>query len=271
MSAEPEWTLAPLVHRKYVFSTTDEDQQEVARKFRKYDLWVMPVVDPEHRLVGRITADDVIDVVHEEADEDLAHLVGAPDIDEEEDSLIAITRMRLPWLLITMVAGMVNSIIIQKMMDVTTHETIAIFVPAILAMGGNTGMQSSAICIRGIALDEDKYDRLVGIAGREIRVGICLGLICGAMTGAIVWAIMTYITPAAASLPPLRLALTVGGAMCNAMAFASIFGSVVPVILHRFRIDPALASGPFITTSNDLSASLIYFLTCAVVLGVGSG
>jgi magnesium transporter len=227
------------------------------------------VVDERHRLVGRITVDDVIDVVHEEADEDLAHMVGAPDIEEDEDSIFRIVRLRLPWLLITMFAGMLNSVIIRAMLRTTNVETIAIFIPAILAMGGNTGMQSSAVCIRGIALDESKYSRLWAIVRREIRVGVSLGIVCGLATAFLAWLILTSTTaPGALTFPPLYLAVTVGLAMCNAMGFASTFGSIVPIVLHRLRIDPALASGPFVTTSNDLSATLIYFLTCTLVLGL---
>ena len=269
LSAEPQRPVRELLDDHFIYSVTSEDQQEVARKFRKYDLWVMPVVDEQGRLVGRITVDDVIDVVHEEADEDLARMVGAPDIEEDEDSLWRIVRLRLPWLLITMFAGMTNSIIIRAMLRTTRIETIAIFIPAILAMGGNTGMQSSAVCIRGIALDESKYSRMWAIVRREIRVGITLGLLCGLATAGIAWLVLRLTAaPGNLRFPPLHLAATVGLAMCNAMGFASAFGSVVPIVLHRLRIDPALASGPFVTTSNDLSATLIYFLTCTITLGI---
>ena len=270
LAAAPGATLQDVADREYVYATAGEDQQEVARKFRKYDLWVMPVVDAAHRLIGRITADDVIDVLHEEADEDLAHLVGAPDIDEEEDSIYHITRMRLPWLLITMFAGLLNSVIIKTIIKSTEVAMVAIFVPVVLAMGGNTGMQSSAICIRGMALGERKYGKLLLIAWREIRVGSCLGLICGSLS-ALVLSLTLMLTGGAGGVDAqtMRLALVVGLAMCNAMAFASSFGAVVPVILHRFGVDPAVASGPFITTSNDLSASAIYFLTCLLLLGPG--
>jgi magnesium transporter len=269
IAANPDLPVGGMANREYVFSVTTEDQQEVARRFRRYDLWVMPVVDERHRLVGRVTVDDVIDVVHEEADEDLAHMAGAPDIEEEEESPLGIARLRLPWLLITMFAGLLNSVVIRTMMHVTTQEMLAIFVPPILAMGGNTGMQSSAVCVRGLALDERKYGRIWGIVWREVRVGLCLGLICGLLAGSTVWAGMAWLGSSAQSLPPLRLAITVALAMANAMVFASSFGSIVPILLHRAGIDPALASGPFISTSNDLSATLIYFGTCAVVLGLG--
>ncbi len=269
VTAGPQTVIRDLCHGEHVYAATDEDQQEVARKFRRYDLWVMPVVDERHRLVGRVTVDDIIDGVHEEADEDLAHMVGAPDIESEEDDLLHITRLRLPWLLITMFAGLLNSVIIRAMMKTTNIETLAVFVPAILAMGGNSGMQSSAICIRGIALNESRYRRLLGTMWREIRVGLTLGITCGTIAGAAVWSILLVAGPAHFSLPPGRLALAVGLAMANAMSFATCFGAIVPILLHRLRVDPALASGPFITTSNDLSATLIYFGTCLVVLGMG--
>ena len=267
MSADPDATVGDIADRDYVYCSVGEDQEEVARHFRKYDLWVMPVVDAHGRPVGRITVDDVMDVVHEEADEDLARMVGAPDIEEEEESLFRITRMRLPWLLITMFAGLINSVLIKTMLGVTNVATIAIFVPAILAMGGNTGMQSSAIAIRGIALGEKKYSRLLIIAFREIRVGICLGLICGAVTACLAWGILCLTAADIGPLAPGLLAAAVGASMCNAMTFASAFGALVPVLLHRLRVDPAVASGPFVTTSNDLSASLIYFVTCVILLG----
>lgn len=269
LAANPKTPVGTLAGQDYVFSVTGEDQQEVARKFRKYGLWVMPVVDEQHRLCGRITVDDVIDVVHEEADADLAHMVGAPDIEEVEESPIGVARLRLPWLLITMFAGLLNSVVIRTLMHVTTQEMLAVFVPPILAMGGNTGMQSSAVCVRGLALDERKYGRIWTIVWREIRVGLCLGLTCGTLTGCTVWGVLVSFGPTAQSLPPMMLGLTVGLAMFNAMVFASSFGSLVPITLHRMGVDPAIASGPFISTSNDLSATLIYFATCAVILGLG--
>ena len=268
VTARSDAKLGDIANPDYVYCTPEEDQEEVARKFRKYDLWVMPVVDQQQRLIGRITVDDVIDVVHEEADEDLAHMVGAPDIEEEEESLTRITRMRLPWLLITMCAGLVNSVIIKSMLEATgSLVAITIFVPAILAMGGNTGMQSSAICIRGIALGEKKYGKLFVIVSREIRVGVTLGFICGTATTLIVYVVLGLTHADTGTIPAFTLAFIVGAAMCNAMAFASAYGAIVPIVLHRFRVDPAVASGPFITTSNDLSATLIYFLTCLLMLG----
>ncbi len=266
ITAAPEARLRDVCREHPVYTTPDEDQEDVARKFRKYDLWVMPVVDSDRKLIGRITVDDVMDVVQEEADEDLARMVGAPDIEDEEDSPIRITGKRLPWLMITMFAGLVNSVIIRNMMEVTTIDSIAIFVPAILAMGGNTGMQSSAVCIRGIALGMEKYRHLRQIVLREIMVGLCLGIACGLTSGLVVAGVLRAFGSSPGGIPPLQLGLVVGLSMLNAMAFASCFGTLTPVILHRLGADPAVASGPFVTTSNDLSASLIYFLTCVLLL-----
>ena len=258
--------LGDIATHDYVWADSLDDQEDVARKFRKYDCWVIPVVNAKHHLVGRITVDDIMDVLHEEADEDLAHMVGAPDIDRETDSPIAIARLRLPWLMITMFAGLLNSLIIKQILDVTNVVAVAIFVPAIMTMSGDTGIQSAAVAIRGIALGYKAYDRLRQIVTREIVVGVIMGLICGCLTGTIVWLALSMTGVDTSGLNPAYLATAVGLAMSNAMIFASCYGSVVPVLLHRLGVDPAVASGPFVTTSNDLSASLIYFLTCIIIL-----
>jgi len=266
LSADGELLLADITNRDYIYATTDEDQESVALKFQKYDLWVMPVVDNNHCLLGRITIDDIMDVVQEEADEDLAHLVGAPDIDEEEEAIIPVARLRLPWLVITLCVGLLNSVIIRGMLSVVEFSCIVAFVPVICAMGGNVGMQSSAICIRGIALGQQKYHRLASTVFREIRIGLLLGLVCGIIAATLV-ILGIYITQANSDgITPWRLALTVGIAMFNSMTFACCYGAIVPIVLHRIKIDPAVASGPFITTSNDLSSTIIYFLSCWLLL-----
>ena len=255
-----------IADREFVAAFTYEDQEAVALKFRKYDVWEMPVLDYSGRLKGRITVDDIMDVIHAEADEDLAMMVGAPDIETEEGSPFKIARLRLPWLLITMFGGLINSLIIKSILDVTDIVVVAIFVPAIMAMGGNTGVQSAAIAVRGIALGYNAYTRLLRIVGREISVGVFMGLVCGTATAVVLWSIVLIYAPDTGGLSATTLALTVGTAMCTAMIFASCFGSIVPITMHRLGADPAVASGPLITTSNDLAASLIYFATCVLIL-----
>jgi len=267
LSLDAHARLGDVADGEFVSCRVTDDQEEVARLFRKYDLWVVPVVDETGRLIGRITVDDIMDVVHEEANEDLAHMVGAPDIEEDEDSPLRIVRLRLPWLLITMFAGLLNSMVISSMLAAMNNVVaIAVFVPAILAMGGNTGMQSSTIAIRGIALGRKRYSRLLGIVGREVLVGVCLGVCCGLLAGSTVCMILHGTVADTGGIPLHRIGIAVGVAMCSAMAFASCFGSVFPILLHRVGVDPAVASGPFVTTSNDLSSAVIYFLSCLMLL-----
>jgi magnesium transporter len=265
-STAPTTSLDSLTDRSFIAADPQDDQELVAHQFGKYDLWVMPVVDGDGNLLGRITADDILEVMQDEADEDLARFAGAPDIDDDETSPARIVSARLPWLLITMFAGLLNSVIIKKMLDVTNVVAIAIFIPAILAMGGNTGIQSSTVSVRGLALGHTRYRRVRGLISREITVGLSLGVICGLITGLVVWGFLSYSTADTGGLSARALGATVGASMANAMLFASCFGAVAPVVLDRFSIDPAHAAGPFITTFNDLSASVIYFISCVIML-----
>ncbi|MCK5843797.1 MAG: magnesium transporter, partial [Victivallales bacterium] len=248
-----------------VFAGTDEDQESIANNFRKYDLYVMPVLDQDGKLVGRITADDVMDVMQEEAVEDIAHMAGAPDMERNEESPFKVATLRLPWLMITMFSGILVSIIIQKMIGLTNVEGLAAFVPVIMAMGGNTGMQASAVTVRGIALGEMAGAKLFQISLKEISVGILMGLACGCLTGLLVWANLSYFEHTI-SVAPMKLGLVVAISMCCAMTFAALTGTLLPILLHKLKVDPALASGPFVTTGNDLSASMIYFMMCFLLL-----
>jgi magnesium transporter len=248
-----------------VFAGTEEDQESIANNFRKYDLYVMPVLDESGKLVGRITADDVMDVMQEEAVEDIAHMAGAPDMERNEDSPFKVATLRLPWLMITMFSGILVSIIIQKMIGLTHVEGLVAFVPVIMAMGGNTGMQASAVTVRGIALGELAGAKLLRISLKEISVGVLMGLVCGSVTGLLVWLNLSYFEQAM-TVPPIKLGLVVAISMCSAMTFAALTGTLLPILLHQMKIDPALASGPFVTTGNDLSASMIYFMMCFLLL-----
>lgn len=248
-----------------VFARIDEDQESIANNFRKYDLYVMPVVDERNRLVGRITVDDVMDVFHDEAAEDMAHMAGAPDIEVNEEMPWRVARLRLPWLMITMGAGMVVSLIIQTMTNVIEIKVLAAFVPVIMAMGGNTGMQASAVTIRSIALGDIHMGRLFKTFSKELMVGVMMGMVCGVLASMIVWLNLRYFGGTVEySLP--HLSAVVGISMGSAMTFAALTGTMMPIFLHRLNIDPAVASGPFVTTGNDLSASLIYFLMCFLLL-----
>jgi magnesium transporter len=257
--------IADVIDDIQIVAGTDEDQESVANNFRKYDLYVMPVVDNSGMLVGRITADDVMDVIQEEALEDIAHMAGAPDMERKEDSPVKVAGLRLPWLMITMFAGLIISVIIQKMIGLTTIEGLAAYIPVVMAMGGNTGMQASAITVRGIALGEIEYGKLLKTSLREIFVGMLMGCVCGLLTGIIIWFQLTQFG-GMTTVSPMRLAFVVGVSMCVAMAYAALCGTLLPIILHKWKVDPALASGPFVTTGNDLAASMIYFGMCFFLL-----
>lgn len=267
-SSEPESsmvTLENLLKTNYVWATTDDDQEQIARDFRKYNLWVMPVVDAKHRLVGRITADDIMDVIQEEADEDMAKMIGAPDFEDHDESAVKAVRLRLPWLLITMVAGLLNSLLIGNIQETTKIATVAIFVPVLMAMGGNTSIQATAIAVREIAVGRLGTSHL----GKTIWKQILIGAMMGVVASTVVWlgaygVLNFFIKPTDVDIAHLSWAIAV--AMFIGMVFASVFGSLVPVVLDRLNIDPAIASGPFVTTSNDLSASLIYFGTCILLI-----
>ncbi len=260
-----EVTLGDLVKTNYVWATTDDDQEKIARDFRKYNLWVMPVVDAKHRLVGRITADDIMDVIQEEADEDMAKMIGAPDFEEHEESAVKAVRMRLPWLLVTMVAGLLNSMLIDNIQAATKIATVSIFVPVLMAMGGNTSIQATAIAVREIAMGRLGSSHLGRTIWKQILIGAMMGLVAATVVWLGAYGVLTYFVQTE-GVSIVNLCWAIATAMFSGMVFASVFGSLVPVVLDKMNIDPAIASGPFVTTSNDLSASLIYFATCVLLL-----
>ncbi|QSH42457.1 magnesium transporter [Lentisphaerota bacterium ZTH] len=251
-----------------VYSLVDEDREELALKVRKYDLLVIPVVDHDNRLVGRVTIDDVLDVMDEEAVEDMARMAGAPDMEHKESSPFSIARLRLPWLLVTMMTGTIVSFILQQLISLESAACLAAFVPVILGMGGNTGMQATAVTVRSIALGEIELSRLLRVFIREMMVGAMMGVVCGIIIAGVVYINLWYFGGIELSFSLAKLVMVVGCSMFTAMTFAALTGTVLPIIMHHFKVDPAVASGPFVTTGNDLSASLIYLGMCYVMLGI---
>ncbi len=252
-------TLDELAEKETISVHTDADQEEVARLASKYDLSSLPVLDWQNKLVGRITADDIMDVIEEEASEDIFKLAGSSDSELEYNSPFHASKTRLPWLLITLATGFISVLLLNSYhayLSVSEVVVLGAFVPVILAMGGNTGIQSSTLVIRGIALGTGYTKNIRRVLTHEIIAGATMGLICGSVFG--VYA-RFIISKAHTALAPTYLALTVGVALFSAMTFAAVFGAIVPVILNRMKIDPAVASGPFVTASNDILALLIYY------------
>lgn len=246
------------VFTKSVKSVEAQDNAEdVARAMEKYDLIVMPVVDALNHLIGRITIDDVVDVIRDEAKEDYNLASGLVDDVESDDSIWTTTRARLPWLLIGLLGGLgAASVIGSFEEELSTIPKMAFFIPLIAAMGGNVGVQSSAIIVQGLASKSDMgslFKRLL----KELGVGMLNGVICGAMiVGASLF--LGYETD---------LALTVAVALISVIVVAALIGTFVPLLLDKYKIDPALATGPFITTTNDILGLFIYFSIGRLLLG----
>jgi magnesium transporter len=260
--------LEELADKETIFVHTNTDQEEVARIASKYDLSSLPVLDWQDKLVGRVTVDDIMDVIEEEASEDIFKLAGSSDSELEDTSPLQACKARLPWLLITLATGFVSSLILKSfMIHLGLAEIVALsfFVPIIMAMGGNTGIQSSTLIIRGIALGASHSSRIKKILTHEIIAGATMGLICGTTIG--LWAHFIISHDATTTVAPAYLALTVGIALFSAMAFAAVFGALVPVLLNRAKIDPAVASGPFVSASNDIFALLIYYGVTMIMIG----
>lgn len=263
--------LGDLAHSRFAAATVDMDQEKVAYLMGQYDLSVLPVVDALGTLVGRVTADDVIDVIEEEASEDIFRLAGSDDAELESDSPVRSCAVRLPWLLITLVGGFITSFILGHYhARISEMLILGAFVPIVLAMGGNTGIQSSTLVVRSIALGELKHRNVLKMLLREIVTGAIMGCICGLVIG--IWAhfLISRSPDFRPVLSVMKLSTVVSVALFSAMTFAAVFGAFVPIALHRLNIDPAVASGPFITITNDISALLIYFGVTVALLHIAA-
>ena len=237
----------------------EADREEVANIMDKYDLVVLPVVDSIGRLMGRITIDDVVDVIREEAERDYQLASGIAEDVEPSDNVFLLTRARIPWLLIGLVGGVFAALVLtQYENDLGLYPEMAFFIPLIAAMGGNVGVQSSAIIVQAVAA------KSIGIesAGRKLFKEISVALINGTILSSLMLAYNLI------RQESLALTLTVSSALFSVILFASLFGTFVPLTLNKFKIDPALATGPFITTLNDIVGLAIYLTVGRLLYGV---
>tara|TARA_B100002019_G_C21210622_1_gene569192 strand:- start:310 stop:1341 length:1032 start_codon:yes stop_codon:yes gene_type:complete len=249
-------TLSELALKDTISVQTDTDQEEVARIASKYDLSSLPVLNNDGILVGRITVDDILDVIEEEASEDIFKLAGSNESELEYDSAIHACKARLPWLMITLIAGLISTIILKQfMIKFEDILMLSFFVPVIMAMAGNTGIQSSTLIVRSLALKTIDEDGVSKLLLRELSAGALMGLISGILAG--IWS--SFIGGNDSVIPSLYLAVTVGISLFSAMMFAAVFGAFAPLFLNKIKADPAVASGPFVTASNDILALLIYY------------
>lgn len=234
-----------------LFLKADTTAEDAANFVEKYDLAVVPVVDDHGKLIGRVTVDDLMDVVREETSKDYQMLSGISENIESTDSLWVTARARLPWLLIAMFGGFVGAMVIGHYeADLLLRPEMAFFIPLVVAMGGNVGIQSSSLVVQGLANDTMGLDGMFKRIIKELGVGLFNGIAC-----TIVLLMFSF-----AFSYPLALSLTLGASLLAVILFAAAFGTFMPLILKKYGFDPALATGPFITTSNDIIGLFFYFI-----------
>lgn len=248
--ASPNTKIADLFHDKNIISVkTSDDSEDVARVMEKYDLVSIPVVDLQNKLVGRITIDDVVDIIKEEADKDFQMASGISEKIESTSSVWKISRARLPWLLIGMFGGILGAQVISGFeAEITSVPALAFFIPLITAMGGNVGVQSSAIVVQSLAKGNDVFGSILKKIGKEALVALVNGLFLSALIYSI-----------GVVFESTTLAIVVSLSLFTVIIFAAIFGTLIPLLLDKYKIDPALATGPFVTTLNDVLGLFIYF------------
>lgn len=241
-----------------VYATVYMHGDEVSSVMKKYDVIALPVVDGLGRLVGRITIDDMVDFMQEEADKDYQMLSGLSGTVEYDDKVWILSKARLPWLVIGLAGGIASSLVIGNYEDTLLKNfQLAFFMPLVAAMGGNAGVQSSSIIVQALANQTLDDRNILKRLGKEFLVALLNGLVCSALL--LSYNLFTNHTN--------DITVIVSTALLSVIIFASLMGTLVPLVLDRFKIDPALATGPFITTSNDLIGLLLYFAIGNALLG----
>ena len=249
--AKEKMTVSEIYNDNIIFEYTYTSGEEVAATIQKYDLVALPIVDAFNRLVGRITFDDIIDFVKEEADKDYQMLSGISGGKDTSDTVMSNTRARLPWLIVGLAGGIASSLVIGNFeAELAKNVQLALFMPLIMAMAGNVGVQSSSIMVQGLANNTITNSDVWGKLGKELAIAIINGLVCSAL-------LMGY---GYVSGNHIDIMMTVSLALLSVILMAAVIGTVVPLALDRLKIDPALATGPFITTSNDLLGLFLYFV-----------
>jgi magnesium transporter len=259
LTANPRDKVKDIYIPKVDFVSIDHDGEEVAKIMTKYDLEAIPVVNKKRELVGRITIDDILDLIKEEAEKDYQLAAGIATDVEADDTILELTRARLPWLFFGFIGGLGSVFILQEFETIMTRpdlRTLFFYTPLIAAMAGNVGVQSSAIIVQGLANDNLKgslLSRLVKEIGLSLISGFALSILL-IIFGQII-------------NQDLKLSLTIALSMMSVIIVASLVGTFTPIILNNRGIDPAIATGPFITTSNDIFGIFLFFYIAKIILG----
>jgi magnesium transporter len=256
--ASADTKISDIYEPELISISTHMEGEEVAEIMRKYDLESVPVVNAKNRLVGRITVDDILDLIREQSEEDIQAMTGISSDVEESDSIFRISKARLPWLLIGVIGGLMGAKIIGYFEDgLSKYIALASFIPLVAATGGNVGIQSSSLVVQSLAsksvFDDTPWQRFIK--------GLLIALVNGVVLGSFVFLVVVFIYGFESIF-----GLTIGLAMFCVVLLASFMGTITPIVLDRFGINPAIASGPFITTANDLLGLSVYFGVAMLLL-----
>ena len=257
LTVPPATPLKNLMARDVISVAVDMDQEEVARQVASYNLLAIPVVEKDGTLVGIITVDDVVDVIREEATEDMLKMAGAIEEDSvSKSSSFGAAKVRLPWLFTNLIGSLLSGAILWYF-RLTIQEVVAIvsFIPVIAAMGGNVGLQSSTLIIRGMATGLVELTDVRAVFFREVKVGLLMGLACGIILTVVGWV-----------WHQAFLGMVVGASLIIAFLVSTSMATIMPVILKRMGVDPAVAAGPFVTTANDITGITIYLTLATLFL-----
>lgn len=257
VTARPAASLGDIMSTDVISVAVDTDQEEVAVLVDRFDLMAIPVVDAQNRLMGVVTFDDVLQVIEEEVTEDIYKMAGSSAEEEESESILHVARYRLPWLLVCLAGTQLSSLVlIYASHEVGLYDQMSVFTAAIMAMAGNTSLQSSTTTVRRLALDTLPRSRFLRHILREVAVALLMGIICGAVASAL--AVLLHHNP--------LIGVALGPAMAIGMAAASLLGAAMPMVLDMAGVDPAVASGPLVSTINDSLALAIYFSAATALL-----
>lgn len=257
LTVPPATMLKNIMTRDVISVAVDMDQEEVARQVASYNLLAIPVVEKDGTLVGIITVDDVVDVIREEATEDMLKMAGAIEEDSvSKSSSLGAAKVRLPWLFTNLVGSLLSGAILWYF-RFTIQEVVAIvsFLPVIAAMGGNVGLQSSTLIIRGLATGVVELTDVWTVFFREVRIGLLMGIACGIILTVVGWA-----------WHQVFLGMVVGASLIIAFLVSTSMATIMPIVLKRMGVDPAVAAGPFVTTANDITGITIYLTLATLFL-----
>ncbi|QBK25440.1 magnesium transporter [Ureibacillus thermophilus] len=256
--AEEDTLIRDIMNERVVYAKVTDDQEKIAQIFKDYNFLAFPVVDEDLVLQGIITVDDIIDVMDEEASDDYSKLAGISDIDDIDAGPFKAAKQRLPWLVMLLFLGMITASLMGQF-EATLEKValLALFIPLISGTSGNSGTQALAVVVRGIATGEIDEKSKLKMIFREMGTGLITGIACGLIVVLVVFLWKHS----------LMIGMLVGTAICCSIFVATIAGSFIPLLIHKIGIDPAVASGPFITTLNDITSILIYLGLATMLLG----